>query len=287
VARPGGGATASPPALRAPCGPGGELVERLLEDSVRLRPEHDQAAVEEEGGDRVDSDRLRLGGRARDVILVQVGSDRSLCVVEPKLSRKRAEDFWIADVLALFPVGLHESVVRGGVPAPRSCQLGQAESRARVRHHLGRRVVAETLSFERRLEALVEALAVTPVELGSRDAIGRVLGVEVERQPVDLSVEPALEPLSRALAEAAEGSDVVRPDDDLVLGHKARVAAAEVLAGVARTVPPGTFLRRRFGSRLATQIGLLAEGMVARPEPQLARDDNPSRRRGVLHVVTV
>jgi hypothetical protein len=133
----------------------------------------------------------------------------------------------------------------------------------------------------------VEALAVTPVELGSRDAIGRVLGVEVERQPVDLSVEPALEPLSRALAEAAEGSDVVRPDDDLVLGHKARVAAAEVLAGVARTVPPGTFLRRRFGSRLATQIGLLAEGMVARPEPQLARDDNPSRRRGVLHVVIV
>jgi hypothetical protein len=70
----------------------------------------------------------------------------------------------------------------------------------------------------------VKALAVAPVELGSRDALGRVLRVEVEGQPVDLSAEPALEPLSRALAEATEGSDVVRPDDDLVLGHQARLA---------------------------------------------------------------
>lgn len=52
---------------------------------------------------------------------------------------------------------------------------------------------------------------------------------------------------------------------------------------MARAVPSGTFLGRCFGSRLATQIFLLAEGMVARPEPQLARDDNPSRWRGVLH----
>jgi hypothetical protein len=190
-----------------------------------LRPEHDQAAVEEEGRDRVDSDRLRLGGCACDIIPVQVGGDRSLCVVEPKLGRKRAEDLWVADVLGFFPVGLHQPVVRGGVPAPRSCQLGQAESRARVRHHLGRRVVEETLPLERRLEALVEALAVAPVELGSRNALGRVLGVEVEGQPVNLSAEPALDPLSRALAEAAEGSDVVRPDDDLVLRHEARLAA--------------------------------------------------------------
>jgi hypothetical protein len=71
----------------------------------------------------------------------------------------------------------------------------------------------------------VEALAVAPVELGSRNALGRVLGVEVEGQPVDLSAEPALDPLSRALAEAAEGSDVVRPDDDLVLRHEVRLAA--------------------------------------------------------------
>jgi hypothetical protein len=71
----------------------------------------------------------------------------------------------------------------------------------------------------------VEALAVAPVELRSRDAFRRVLGVEVEGQPVDLGAEPALEPLGRALAESAEGSDVVRPDDDLVLGHEARVAA--------------------------------------------------------------
>jgi hypothetical protein len=71
----------------------------------------------------------------------------------------------------------------------------------------------------------VVALAVAPTELGSRDALSRVLGMEIEGQPVDLGTEPALEPLSRTLAEAAEGSDVVRPDDDLVLGHEARLAA--------------------------------------------------------------
>jgi hypothetical protein len=49
--------------------------------------------------------------------------------------------------------------------------------------------------------------------------------MQVEWEPVDLGAEPALEPLSRALAEAAVGSDVIRPDDDLVLGHEARLAA--------------------------------------------------------------
>ena len=115
--------------------------------------------------------------------------------------------------------------MRGGVLALRSRQLGQAEGRARVRHDLGRRVVAESLPLEGRPEALVEAPAVAPVELFPRDALRRVLGVKGEGQPVDLGVEPTLEPLSRALAEAAEGSDVVRPDDDFVLGHEARLAA--------------------------------------------------------------
>ena len=102
--------------------------------------------------------------------------------------------------------------------------LGQAERRTRVRHHLGRRVVAESLPLERRFEASVETLAVAPVELCPGNALGRVLRVQVEGKPVDLGAEPALEPLGRALAEATEGSDVVRPDDDLVLGHQARLA---------------------------------------------------------------
>jgi hypothetical protein len=129
----------------------------------------------------------------------------------------------------------------------------------------------------------VEALAVAAVELCPRNALRRVLGVEIEGQPVDLGAEPALEPLSRPLAEATEGSDVVRPDDDLVLGHEARLAAQSVLAGVARAVPPGTLLGRCLGSGFTLQLGLLAKGVVARPEPQLARDDYPSRWRGVLH----
>lgn len=158
----------------------GELVERLLEDLVGLCPEHDQAIVEQERRDRIDADRLRLGGRTCDVIPVQLAADRSLCALEPELYRKRAKDLGVADVLALFPVRLHEPVVCGSVLVLRSRQLGQAESRARVRHHVGRRVVEEPLPLERRLEALVEALAVTPDELGSRDALRRVLGVQVE-----------------------------------------------------------------------------------------------------------
>ena len=133
----------------------------------------------------------------------------------------------------------------------------------------------------------METLAVAPVELCPGNALGRVLRVQVEGKPVDLGAEPALEPLGRALAEATEGSDVVRPDDDLVLGHEARLAAQSALAGVARAVAPGALLGRGLGSGLALQIGLLAKSVVARPEPQLARDDNPSRWRGVLHLVTV
>ncbi len=203
----------------------GKLIERLLEDRVRLRSEHDQAAIEEEGRDGVDPDCVRIGGRPRNVIAVQIACDRRLRALEPELCRKRPKDLGVANVLAVFPVGLHEPLVRRGVLGLRSCQLGHAERCPRIRHHVGRRVVAESLPLERRLEALVEAIAVAAVELSPRNALRWVLGVEIEGEPLDLGAEPTLEPLSRALAEAAERSDVVRPDDDLVLGHEARLAA--------------------------------------------------------------
>ena len=46
--------------------------ERVLEGLVRLRAEHEQPAVEQEGGDRVGSDRSRLAGRVLDPVAVAV-----------------------------------------------------------------------------------------------------------------------------------------------------------------------------------------------------------------------
>ena len=204
-----------------------ELLEGLFEDLVRLRPEHDQAAVEQECGDRVDTDRVGLGGRTFDLLFVEISTDRSIRVLEAELRRERAENGRIADVQTLLPVRSHEQVVRGAVLALRSCQLGQAEGRMRVRNDVRRRVVDELLPLECQLEVSVEGLPVPPDEVRARDPLRWVLGVQVEGQPLDLGAEPALEPLGRALTDAAEGSDVIRPDQDLVHCHMARLAGPD------------------------------------------------------------
>jgi hypothetical protein len=51
--------------------------------------------------------------------------------------------------------------------------------------------------------------------------------VQVERQPLDGRSEALLHPLGQHLADPAVGSDEVRPDDDLGLGH------CQTLAGLA------------------------------------------------------
>ena len=96
------------------------------------------------------------------------------------------------------------------------CELGEAKRRVRIRHNLGRRVVDKPIPLERELEVPVELDAVPLQELAAGNALGRILGVEIEGQPLDGGAEPALEPLGRPLADATEGSDVVRPDQDLV-----------------------------------------------------------------------
>ena len=100
-------------------------------------------------------------------------------------------------------------------------ELGQAQREARVRNRL-RPVVLETRRFEARAQRVVlaDADAVTAVKLRKRDALCRVLGVQIEREPVDVGVELAPGLLGRDLAEPAERSDVVAPDDDRVLGHR-------------------------------------------------------------------
>ncbi len=114
------------------------------------------------------------------------------------------------------------------------CELGEAKRGVGVRDDVGRRVVHEPVARECRLDVPVELVAVARQQVRAGDALGRVLGMQVEREPFDDGAKPALEPLGPALADAAEGSDVVRPDEDLVLRHRASVLAIGRFSG--RTV---------------------------------------------------
>ena len=84
-----------------------------------------------------------------------------------------------------------------------------------------RAVVLEARLREPLVQRVVRAGAdpVAAVQLGQRDAFLRILGMQVEREPEDLGVELAPCPLGRLLAEPAERSDVVAPDDDRVVCH--------------------------------------------------------------------
>ena len=72
----------------------------------------------------------------------------------------------------------------------------------------------------------MELRPVAPDQVGAGNPLPRILGMEVEGSPLDGGAELALEPLGRTLADAAEGSDVVRPDQDLVFCHAARLVAS-------------------------------------------------------------
>jgi hypothetical protein len=99
-------------------------------------------------------------------------------------------------------------------------ELGQAKREPRVRNDL-RPVVLEPSGCEAVAErvALADADAVPAMQLLQRDPLRRILGVQVEREPRDDGVELAPRLLSRYLAEPAERSDVVAPDEDRELGH--------------------------------------------------------------------
>jgi hypothetical protein len=97
-------------------------------------------------------------------------------------------------------------------------ELGYPQRQPCVRD--GRRpVVLESCGREALSErvALADGDAIAPVEFREGDPLRRILGVQVEREPDDLGVELAPCPLGRLLAEPAERSDVVAPDDDRML----------------------------------------------------------------------
>jgi len=71
----------------------------------------------------------------------------------------------------------------------------------------------------------VDAWPVAALEVGPLQALLRVLGMEEERQPLDLRAEPALEPLGPREADVAERSGVVAPDGDREVVHLVRLPA--------------------------------------------------------------
>src|SRR6476646_2038864 len=64
------------------------------------------------------------------------------------------------------------------------------------------------------------AVSVAREKLRSRDALDRVLGVQIEWEPGHLRTERVREPLGRGLAEPAVRSDVVGPDENLEAGRR-------------------------------------------------------------------
>jgi hypothetical protein len=129
------------------------------------------------------------------------------------------KDAWITDVAGLFPVRLHQTIVRRLVLALRPRELREPKRGLGVRYDVGRRVVDEPDALECGLDVPVEPLAVAADEVRAWDSRGWILGMEIEGQPLDGRAEPARKPLGRPLADAAERSDVVRPDQDLVFWH--------------------------------------------------------------------
>jgi hypothetical protein len=73
-----------------------------------------------------------------------------------------------------------------------ACELGQAQREPRIGDDR-RPVVREAGLGESGVQriVLVDADAVAPMELGQRNARGRILRVQVERKPDDLGVELA------------------------------------------------------------------------------------------------
>jgi hypothetical protein len=126
----------------------------------------------------------------------------------------------VAEVAALGPQRVHQPVVERLVQATVACQLGQAQGRPGVRDRL-RYVEVELVSREELAQEVVVVRAVAASQLVARNSPGRVLRVEVEGEPGDSGAVPVPQPLGQSLADAAERSDVVAPDEDFgcAFGH--------------------------------------------------------------------
>ena len=125
----------------------------------------------------------------------------------------------IADVPRLVPVRVHQPVVHRALEPAFASELGYAQGAHRVRDDLGVRVVGEAVLLEHPPDAVDPRLAVAREQVGARQAVLGILGVEVEGKPRDAGTDLVLQPVGRDLADAAERSDVVGPDENGVLAH--------------------------------------------------------------------
>ena len=169
----------------------------------------------------VDAERVRLAGRSTHAVGIRVAREHLLHLraVEAGLDGERKQLRRVADVPAFLPVGGHQPVVDGSVEPSLSRELGDAQRSHRVRDDVGVRAVDEAIRLEHPSHPVYARLAVALEQSLSRQAFLRVLRMEIEGEPRDLRAEPALEPVGRRLADAAERSDVVGPDEDFVLAH--------------------------------------------------------------------
>ena len=87
----------------------------------------------------------------------------------------------------------------------------------------------------------MELPAVAALQIGSRDPLGRVLGMQIKRPPHQSRAELALEPRRPLKADVAERSYVVAPHGDprravCSLDHPAQLVATAVRARTACTM---------------------------------------------------
>jgi hypothetical protein len=109
-------------------------------------------------------------------------------------------------------------------------ELGEPERELRIRDDLVP-VVPEPRLLEAGAQRILVARAdpVAAVQIREANAFGRVLRMQIEGKPDDVGVELAPCLLDRYLAEPAERSDVVAPDEDRMLRHVTSNAAGAYL----------------------------------------------------------
>jgi hypothetical protein len=125
-------------------------------------------------------------------------------------------------------------------------KLAEPEGGQRPRDDLGS-VVRDPGRFEALAQRVLlsDPDPVAPVELRERNPALRILGMQVEREPVDVGVELAPCLLGRDRAEPAERSDVVAPDEDRMVGHGRWRVQRD---GVAHDSRPALQFRREAGT---------------------------------------
>jgi hypothetical protein len=201
------------------------------EDLVRLGTGHEHALVDHP---RRNPTRAQLQRDARllldscQVAVVCQGLE-DLALVEARFRAFLHKHPLITYVAAVRPVGAKQTHVQSVEHVSVTRQFGQHQRAAGVGHLVQRPRVRQPGLFEQRPTSLGELRAVTALELGARDALRRILGVQIEWPPFDTRAKLALEPRRPLQADVAEGSYVVAPDGDLrravaCLHHRFRLA---------------------------------------------------------------